>query len=322
MSKRLLRYFFIAILAVTASPGFSQDYPSRPIKLVVPFPPGGGTDGLARLIANALYKAWGQPVVVENKAGAGGNIGMAAVAMSPADGYTIVLTNNAIATSQEFYSKQGYDLDKNFMPLGILASTPQILVTQSSLPVNSVAELIAYAKANPGKLSYASCGVGTPQHVAMELFKSTTMTDIVHVPYKGCAPITTDFIAGGVQVGVMNPTAIIPLGTKAKQLALTTAKRSSLAPALAPLSTMGMKDFDVGIWFGLMVPAGTPEVVRDKLAREVRRVMDDKEINQQITKIGMERWVTSPAEMTAVINADRKVIRQLIEQKRIVPEPN
>jgi tripartite-type tricarboxylate transporter receptor subunit TctC len=288
----------LAAIALCASAAIgAQDYPNRPVKLVVPFPPGGPLDVTGRLIAQKLTEAWGQSVVVENKPGAGGNIGAELVAKSPPDGYTILMgALSTHAVNPSLYPKMPYDAVKDFAPITLIAVTPNVLVVNPSLPVHSVKDLIAYAKANPGKLAFGSGSNGSAGHLAGELFKVDTGTDIVHVPYKGGAPATQALLAGDVQFmfdNLANATAQVKAG-KLRALAVTTAERSKLAPDLPTMAEAGLPGFDIATWYGLLAPAGTPPAVVAKWNAEVTKILNAPDTRERLMAQGAE-----PAPMTA-----------------------
>jgi len=281
----------------------------------VPFPPGGPLDISGRLLAQKLSEAWGQSVVVENRAGAGGNIGADLVAKSAPDGYTIVMgALSTHAVNPSLYPKMPYDAVKDFAPITLLATTPNVLVVNPSLPVNSVKDLIAYAKANPGKLSFGSGSNGSAGHLAGELFKVDTGTDIVHIPYKGGAPATQALLAGDVQFmfdNLANATPQIKAG-KLKALAVTTADRSKLAPDLPTMAEAGVAGFDISTWFGLLAPAGTPKDVIAKWNADATRILNSPEMRERLTLLGAEPAPTTPEQFAAFIQ------RELAKYARIV----
>jgi len=285
----------------------AQGYPTRPVKLVVPFPPGGPLDITGRLIAQKLSDAWGQSVVVENKPGAGGNIGADLVAKSAPDGYTILMgALSTHAVNPSLYAKMPYDAVKDFAPITLLATTPNVLVVNPSLPVNSVQDLVAYAKANPGKLSFGSGSNGSAGHLAGELFKVDTGTDIVHIPYKGGAPATQALLAGDVQFmfdNLANATPQVKAG-KLKALAVTTAERSRLAPELPTMAEAGLPGFDISTWFGLLAPAGTPKDVIAKWNTEVTKILNSPDMRERLTALGAEAAPTTPEQFAAFIQRE------------------
>jgi tripartite-type tricarboxylate transporter receptor subunit TctC len=296
-----------ALLAFATFSAVAQPYPSKPIKLVVPFPPGGPLDLAGRAIADHLSKTWGQPVVVDNKPGAGGNIGADLVAKSPPDGYTIVMgALSTHAVNPHLFAKMPYDALKDFAPVTLVAMTPNVLVLNPAVKANDVKELIALAKASPGKLSFASGSNGSAGHLAGELFKTLAGIDIVHVPYKGGAPAMQDLLGGQVQFmfdNLANSTAQLKAG-KLKALAVTTAKRSALAPELPTMAEAGVPGFDISTWYGIMAPAGTPPDVVKKLNAEIVRFLGSDEAKEKLRAQGAEPAPMSPEQFDQFIRAE------------------
>ena len=284
-----------------------QAYPSKPIRLVVPFPAGGSLDAVARAIGQKLSIAWGQPVIIDNRPGAGGNIGADLVAKSAPDGYTILegaLSTHAVNVS--LYSKMPYDPIKDFAPITLVAVTPNVLVLNPSVPANSVAELISYAKANPGKLAFGSGSNGSAGHLAGELFKTEAKVDMVHVPYKGGAPAMQDLLGGQIQLmfdNLANSMQQVRAG-KLKALAVTTAKRSPLVPDLPTLAEAGLPGFDIYTWWGFMAPAGTPKEIIAKWNAEVTRILNTPEMQAFFAQQGAEPAPTTPEQFTALIQGE------------------
>jgi tripartite-type tricarboxylate transporter receptor subunit TctC len=305
---RLALCALLALAAVAIAPGgAAQSYPSRPVKLVVPFPPGGPLDATGRLVAQKLTDTWGQPVVVENRPGAGGNIGADLVAKAAPDGYTILLgALSTHAVNPTLYPNMPYDAVKDFAPITLLATTPNVLVVNPSLPVNSVKELIAYAKANPGKLAFGSGSNGSAGHLAGELFKVETGTDIIHVPYKGAAPAMQALLAGDVQFMFDNLASATPQvkAGKLKALAVTTARRSPLAPDLPTMAEAGLPGFDITTWYGLMAPAGTPSAIVAKWNVEVTKILGTPDVKERLAAQGAEAAPMTPDQFAAFIKAE------------------
>ena len=282
-----------------AAAAAAQGFPSKPIRLVVTFPPGGAPDILARLFAEKSQL--GQTVVVDNKPGAGGNIGAADVAKSPADGHTLVLaTVGTHSINGALYSKMPYDMVRDFTPVGHIASAPNLLVVNNDLPVKSVAELIAYMKANPDKLSFGSPGVGTSVHVSGELFKSLTGTKMVHVPYKGRQFAIPDLVGGSIQVMFDNMPSALPMAKEGKirALAQTTATRSAAAPDV-PTVAETVPGFEATTWFAMFAPAGTPKEVVARLNAELQRVFKLPDVADKLKALGLEPWISTPEELAA-----------------------
>ena len=285
------------LLAAPVCPALAQPYPSKPLRLVVTFPPGGAPDILARLFADRAQL--GQAVVVDNKSGAGGNIGAADVAKSAPDGYTLVMaTVGTHSINGALYSKMPYDMVRDFTPVAHVASAPNLLVVTNSLPVKNVAELIAYMKANPDKLSFGSPGIGTSVHVSGELFKSLTGTQMQHVPYKGRQFAIPDLVGGSIQLMFDNMPSALPMAKEGKirALAQTTATRSGAAPDV-PTVAETVPGFEATTWFAIFAPAGTPRDVVMRLNAEVVRVFKLPDVADKLRALGLEPWLSTPEEL-------------------------
>jgi tripartite-type tricarboxylate transporter receptor subunit TctC len=287
-------------LALTLGvPASAQSWPAKPVRLVVTFPSGGAPDILARLFSEKAQL--GQPVVVDNKPGAGGNIGADFVAKSAGDGYTLVLgTVGTHSINGALYDKMPYDMVKNFSPVSLIASAPNLLVVNNNVPVKTVPEFVAYLKANPDKLSFGSPGVGTSVHVSGELFKSMTGTTMTHVPYKGRQYAIPDLVGGSIQLMFDNMPSALPMAREGKirAIAVTTAKRSSAAPDI-PTVAESIPGFEATTWFAMLAPAGTPKPVIDKLNAEVLRVFRLPEVGERLRTLGLEAVLSSPEELAA-----------------------
>jgi tripartite-type tricarboxylate transporter receptor subunit TctC len=297
----------------------AADYPTKPIRLIVPWPPGGGTDVFARVIGQKLSERVGYTVVIDNRPGASGNIGAEIVAKSPPDGYTIMLATITLATNPSMYKSLSFDPLKDFAPITLVAGVPHVLVVSPSLPVNSVKDLIALAKAEPGKLNYASAGSGSPFHLAAELFKSMTGTTIVHVPYQGGGPAITAVIGGQVQLTFGNLLAVLPLvkSGKLKALGITSAKRSSAAPELPTIAEEGVRGYDFSSWFGFFAPAGTPKATVAKLNQEIVSILETPEMKQRLTQDGADVVASSAQEFGTYLASETKKWAQVIKQAGI-----
>jgi tripartite-type tricarboxylate transporter receptor subunit TctC len=272
-----------------ATPLFAQAYPIKPVRLVVPFPPGGPLDIMGRGIGQKLHEAWSQAVVVENRPGAGGGIGAELVAKSPGDGYTLLM--GAVSThaiNPSLYTKVPYDSEKDFVAVALVAQVPNILVVHPSLPAHSVKELIAYAKAKPGALSFGSGSTGSTGHLAGELFKTMTGVDMVHIPYKGGAPAMADLLAGQTQLMFDNLANALPhvKAGKLRALAVTTLGRAPSVPDLPTIAESGLAGFDLTTWFGVFAPAGTPAAVVAKLNAGIVQALDSKELTERLVAMG------------------------------------
>ena len=275
----------------------AQAYPNRPIRLVVTFPTGGAPDILARLFSEKAQL--GQPVVIDNKPGAGGNIGSDIVAKSAGDGYTLVMgTVGTHSINGSLYEKMPYDMVKNFSPISLIASAPNLLVVNNDLPVKTVNELIAYMKANPNKLSFGSPGIGTSVHMSGELFKSMTGTSMTHVPYKGRQFFLPDLLGGSIQLVFDNMPSALPMAKEGKirAIAQTTAKRSPAAPAV-PTVAESLPGFEATTWFAMFAPANTPKPIIDKLNAEVVRVFKLPEVNDRLKTLGLDPVLSTPDEL-------------------------
>ena len=310
------RLAFVALLLVAALPSIAQTFPAKPLRLVVPFPPGGPLDVVGRLIAQQLGERWGQNVVVENKPGAGGNIGADFVAKSAPDGYTVVMgALSTHAVNPSLYSKMPYDAQKDFAPITRVAITPNVLVVNPALPVNSVKELIAYAKAHPGKLSFGSGSTGSAGHLAGELFKVDAGIDMVHIPYKGAAPATQALLAGDTQLmfdNLANAMAQVKAG-KLRALAVTTAERSKLAPDLPTMAEAGVAGFDISTWFGLFAPAGTPPAIIGKWNADVVRILDSPEMRERLAAQGAEAAPDSPDDFARFVSDELQKYARIVK---------
>ncbi|MBK7591364.1 MAG: tripartite tricarboxylate transporter substrate binding protein [Betaproteobacteria bacterium] len=305
-------------LATLAAVGFAhaQAFPQKPVRLVVPFPPGGPIDTVARAIAQKLTEAWGQTVVVDNRPGAGGNIGADLVAKAAPDGYTVVMgALSTHAVNPSLYPKMPYDAVKDFAPIALVAVTPNVLVVNPSLPVATAREFIAYARANPGKLAFGSGSNGSAGHLAGELFKVDAGVDMLHVPFKGAAPAMQALLAGDTQLmfdNLASATAQVKAG-KLKALAVTTARRSKLAPDLPTLAEAGLPGFDISTWFGLLAPAGTPADVVARWNAEVTRILNSAEMRERMTALGAEPAPDTPAEFARFIAGETAKYARIVK---------
>jgi tripartite-type tricarboxylate transporter receptor subunit TctC len=305
-------------LATLAAVGFAnaQAFPQKPVRLVVPFPPGGPIDTVSRAIAQKLTEAWGQTVVVDNRPGAGGNIGADLVAKAAPDGYTVVMgALSTHAVNPSLYPKMPYDAAKDFAPISLVAVTPNVLVVNPSLPVATAREFIAYARANPGKLAFGSGSNGSAGHLAGELFKVDAGVDMLHVPFKGAAPAMQALLAGDTQLmfdNLASATAQVKAG-KLKALAVTTARRSKLAPDLPTLAEAGLPGFDISTWFGLLAPAGTPADVVARWNAEVTRILNSTEMRERMTALGAEPAPDTPAEFARFIAGETAKYARIVK---------
>jgi len=315
----------IAALAVLAqaNSACAQTYPDRAVKIIVGYAPGGPIDIVARLMGDKLAALWGKPVVVENLAGAGGNIAGDRVAKSAPDGYTLVMGSNAmLAINPSLYSKMTFDPNKDLIPISEAVYSPNVLVVPNNIPVKSVAELVAYAKAHASdKLTFASAGVGTTQHLAGELFKAMAHVDITHVPYRGAAPVITDLLAGRITMFFGAVAPLIPLvkAGKVRALAVTSGQRFPALPELPTMIEAGYPGFVAVLSMGLMAPAGTPTAVVDQIHQASVKVLAAPDVRAKLNSIGMEVVGNSPAEFKAAIDAERPQWAKIIKEAGIAP---
>lgn len=295
---------FVLILAPHAK---AADYPTRPIVLLVAFTPGGPSDVLARIVGKEMGEALGQPVVIENRPGAGGNIAADAVAHAAPDGYTLLMGNNSIlATNEALYKKITYNPQKDFAPITLIGTQANILVVNNDVPAKSLAELIALAKAQPGKLNFASSGYGAAAHLSGELFKTQAKVDIVHVPYKGAAPALQDVIAGHNQLMFATAASVVGQikGGKVRALAVTTIKRTAVLPDLVTMDEAGLKGFEASTWHGLVAPAGTPPDVLKKLHDAAVKALQNPGVQASLGRLGVDIVGGTPEEFGAYIKAE------------------
>ena len=307
----------LALMLVCAGASAQTTYPTKPIRFVVPYPAGGPLDIMARAIGQKLTEAWNQPVVVDNRAGAGGNIGADLVAKSASDGYTLLM--GAVAThaiNPSLYSKFPYDPVKDFAPVALVAQVPNILVVNPAVPARTVRELIELARAKPGTLNFASGSTGSTGHLAGELFNVMAGVDMVHIPYKGAAPATTDLLAGQVQLMFDNLANALPnvKAGKLRALAVTTLKRSPAMPDLPTIAESGLPGFDLTTWFGVLVPAGTPADIVAKLNAEIVRALNAKDMRERLEKMGAEPPANNtPEHFAAFIRSEAAKYAKVIK---------
>jgi tripartite-type tricarboxylate transporter receptor subunit TctC len=313
---RLLAASLISLVACLPAASHAQAFPSKPIRFVVPYPAGGPLDTIARLLGAKVAESTRQPVVVDNKPGAGGNIGADLVAKSPADGYTILM--GAVAThaiNPTLYKAIPYDPIKDFAPVTQVASTPNVLVVNPSVPASNVREFIAHAKANPGKLSFGSGSIGSAGHLAGELFKATAGVDMVHVPYKGAAPAMQDLVGGQIQLMFDNLASALGQvkAGKVRALAVTTARKTPLAPDLPTIAESGLAGFDISTWFGVFAPAGTPKEALDRLHAEFTRALAAPDVREKMLALGAEPVGNRPEEFAAYIKSEADKYAKVIK---------
>jgi len=322
MLRVIFRIVLAACAALPAQGALAQAYPSQPIKVVVPFTPGTGMDIIARTVGPKLSERLGQPIVVENKPGASGNIGAETVARSAPDGHTVMITANTMLIAASLYRNVPYDPLTDFSPISLAAWGTLLLTANPKANINSVADLIAQAKASPGKLTYASPGVGTPHHMSMELFKDLTGTNLLHVPSKGSAGALTDLLSGEVNVGFVPIHVAMPhvKAGRLEALAVGSAKRHPNAPDIPSLQELGVKGADVDMWYAFMAPKGTPAPVVSRLDSELRAILSLPEIKSNFEKQGMDAASSSPEELSALMRRDHARWAAVIKKNNINAE--
>ena len=306
----------LLLLAAGSAAALAQTYPSKPIRILVAYPPAGTTDILARTVGQKMTEVWGQPVIVDNRPGANGNIGTEIAARATPDGYTILMAAAAThSINNTLYPKLTWDAVRDFAPIGLVALVPNILVVNNALPVKSVKELIAYAKANPGKLAHGSPGNGSTSHLSMELFKSLTGTQMTHVPYKGSAPVLADLLAGQISLTMDNIPVYLPHAKagKIRALAVGSRKRTSAAPDLPTAEEAGVPGLVAVSWFGLVAPARAPKPVVDQLSKETARILKLPDVHKRISDLGADPVGSTPQEYAAFIQSEIKKWRKVIQ---------
>ncbi|MDB5913770.1 MAG: tripartite tricarboxylate transporter receptor family protein [Ramlibacter sp.] len=318
----------LRIAALAAVPGLLHAqpggaYPQKPVRIVVPYPPGGSNDVLARLVGQKLSEMWSQPVVAENKPGAAGNIGAAEVARAPADGYTLLLTNiNITSMNPALTERLPFDAEKDFAPITLLGTTSLVLVVNPRVPAQNARELVALLRRQPGRFSYASSGNGSPQHMSAELFKGMTGTRIVHIPYRGAAPAVNDVVAGQVDmtVGVVNQLLPHIRAGRVKAIGVTSKKRLAALPEVPTLDESGVPGYESDIWLGLAAPAGTPAAIIDAINAATRKVMAMPDVVSRLSGQGIEPLLSTPEQMRQRQREDLKKWTQLIRAAGIKGE--
>jgi tripartite-type tricarboxylate transporter receptor subunit TctC len=301
-----VRFSAFAAALLLACSASAQNYPVKPVRVVVSFPPGSGADIVARTVTPRLTEAYGQQFIVDNRAGASGNLGSEIAAHAVPDGYTLLFTPASVASSQALYQKLGYNLQKDLDPISMIASAPFVLVVHPSLPVKNVRDLIAMARAKPGQLLYASTGNGGSPHLAMELFKMQAKIDIGHIPYKGTPPAVTDLIAGQVSMMFANTLSVLPYinSGRLRALGISSAKRSAAAPALPTIAESGMPGFEASTWFGMLAPTGTPKEILVRLNGEIRKIVQAKSVADALIAQGADPIGSTAEEFQARIKSD------------------
>lgn len=325
MSRRSWILPAVAAVLGLAAPraAAAEEYPTRQIRMIVPFSPGGPSDILARVLGAKLADAWGQAVVIDNRAGASGMIGTELAVKSPPDGYTLILSNNADEISISLYPKMPYDIVRDLQPVCLVSQSPFVLVVHPSVPARSLAELIALARARPGELGFASGGgVGVPSHMAGEMLKWRAKIDLIHIPFKGQGPATQDVLAGHVPMMFTNTMNGLPFmrDGQLRALAVSTATRTAAAPEIPTVAEQGFPGFDVGIWFGIQAPAGTPRPIVDKIAGEVRRILDQPDMRAQLAAQGAESLFGDPEVFAARIRAEIVKWAEVVKAANLHPD--
>ena len=303
MRRAILAGGFTLLAALNAH---SQIYPERPVRAVVPFPAGGGTDILARLLMQRMAERTGANFVIDNRAGAGGTIGTEIVAKAAPDGYTILVASSSHTINPSVFKKIGYDPARDFAPITMIASGPGLLVVNPAVPAKSVKELIAIAKSRPGQINYASAGNGTPPHLAAELFKAMAGIDLVHVPYKGNVPAFADLISGAVSLSFPTITSGLPQvrAGKLRALGVTSKQRSPVVPDVPTIAEAGLPGYEASTWYGMFAPAGTPRSVVAKLNGEMGLVLKSKDVHEKLLAQGLEPVANTPPEFAAIVAAE------------------
>lgn len=320
---RVLTAIGAAMLLFAAADGAAQQYPAKAIRLIMPYPAGGSTDIVGRLVAERLTGSLGQSVFVDNRPGASAQIGTEAAARAPADGYTLLMATSTNAINHVLNPKLPYDFSRDFQPVALVAKAAQLLVVHPSVPARSVREFIAFAKSRPGELSYSSSGVGTSGHLAMAAFARETGLSMIHVPYKGNAPALNDLLGGQVAAGFANVVSVFPhvLTKRLAALGVSSAKRSALAPEVPTIAELGFPGFDVTAWFGIMVPAGTPATIVTRLNQDIVAILNSRQAQERLLSFGVDRApIDSPKEFADFLQTDIKRWSQLVREAGIKPE--
>lgn len=312
----------MTLIAAPAPPGNAQTYPTKPIRMIVPFPPGGPADLLGRLVGQKLQEAWGQPVVADNRAGAGGNIGMEAAARAPGDGYTLVVAPTGNLTVIPHIQKLTFDVTKDLVPITLLATVTNVLVVHPSIPAATMAELIQHAKARPGALSYASPGAGSQAHLAGEFLKIMAGIDLLHVPYRGTGPALNDLLGGQVSMMFSQLSSALPhiQAGKLRALGVASLKRSPVVPSLPTVAEQNLPGFEAVSWYGLMASAGTPADIIAKLHGEVARALRQPDVMEKLTALGADPVGGTPVELAESIRAESARWAKVVKDANIKAE--
>ena len=316
---RLFHATALSLAAAAPIAGIAQNWPDKPVKLVISFAPGGVHDTLARLMQPRLQESLGQPILIENRPGAGGNIAAEAVAKSAPDGYTFLIASEAIATNDALYRSLAYDPYKDLAPVAMLANFPLALIANPSVPANSVAELVALARAKPGSLSYGSAGIGASGHLAGELFKTMAGVDMVHVPYKGGAPAMHDLVAGRIQVMFLSVSLSAPQARqgKVKILAVASRRRAAQLPGVPTIAEAGYPDFEALLFSSMLAPAGTPPAIVHRMSEEAGKILRAPDLQKRLADMGAEPEPGTPEEFAAMLRSEGERWGKLIRDKNI-----
>jgi tripartite-type tricarboxylate transporter receptor subunit TctC len=325
--KKTLRALLLASLSITAASSVYaqalENYPTRPVTIVVPFPPGGGTDVGARLVAQKLSLKWGQPVIVENRGGAAGRLGADMVAKAKPDGYTLLVGNvGTQSVNPALYKKMPYDPDKAFAPIGMIAELPLVMLVTPALPWQNVKDVVEAAKKEPGKITFASSGAGGAPHLAGEIFQQASDTKMLHIAYKGGGPAALDLMAGHVNIyfgTVLESVGHVKSG-KLKGLGVTSASRSPALPELPTIAESGYAGFDTGSWIGMLAPAGTPAAIVNKVSADLREVLALPDTKNTLITQGATPWPMTPEQFAARINSDRQRYGKIIGENNLTAD--
>jgi tripartite-type tricarboxylate transporter receptor subunit TctC len=322
MRKHFIRNIIAACLAATALHAVAQDYPNKPVRAIITFTPGSSTDIVGRVVMQKVSEYWGQPVLVENRGGAGGSIATGIVAKAPADGYTLLIDSSAHSVNPSMYANLGYDTLKDFVDIAGLAAQPNVLVVPPTATVKSVAELIAAAKAKPGAINFASAGVGSGTHLNLEKFLLATGIKVTHIPYKGTQEVLTDLLGGRVDyyfTPISAGMSAIKNG-KLRPLAVTTAKRNSTLPDVPTVAESGAPGFEFTLWFGVWGPAGMPAAVVDKINKDVNRALAEPGVREQLAKLGNDTMPMTPTEFSQFVRREVEDYAKVIKAAGIKPQ--
>ena len=287
----------------------ANDYPAKPVRIIVPLAPGGGSDIVARIVASELLNRWGQSVMVDNRPGGGSTVGTAIAAKAPADGYTLLVSSSSIAISPALYKNLDFDIRRDFAGITLISSQPSILAVHASVPASTVKELVALAKAQPGKMTYASAGSGSATHLGAELLKYTTGIDLVHVPYKSAGQATSALLSGESQILLTNMASVLPhmKSGRIKALGISASKRSALAPALPTVAESGIAGFEYSTWYAMLAPSGTPKFTVNRIQADLAALIKTSQMRDRFVALGMETYGTTPAELEAYL--DREIAK-------------